>query len=51
MSTTFWDRLWRSAGIQFVGLFIIAYFIYGRVASSGGNDAGDLKHRRPRSAD
>ena len=29
MSTTFWDRLWRSAGIQFVVLFIIAYFIYG----------------------
>jgi hypothetical protein len=29
MSTQFWDRLWRSAGIQFVILFIIAYFIYG----------------------
>ena len=29
MSTTFWDRLWRSAGIQFVVLFIIAYFIHG----------------------
>jgi hypothetical protein len=29
MSTTFWDRLWRSAGIQFVILFIVAYFIYG----------------------
>jgi hypothetical protein len=29
MSTQFWDRLWRSAGIQFVVLFIIAYFIYG----------------------
>ena len=29
MSTTFWDRLWRSAGIQFVVLFLIAYFIYG----------------------
>ena len=29
MNTTFWDRLWRSAGIQFVVLFIIAYFIYG----------------------
>ena len=25
----FWERLWRSAGIQSVGLFIIAYFIYG----------------------
>src|ERR1700730_11159312 len=29
MSTQFWDRLWRSAGIQFVILLIIAYFIYG----------------------
>lgn len=25
----FWDRLWRTAGLQFVGLFIIAYLIYG----------------------
>ena len=25
----FWERLWRSAGIQFVGLFIVAYAIYG----------------------
>ena len=23
----FWERLWRTAGIQFVGLFIIAYVI------------------------
>jgi hypothetical protein len=29
MSSEFWDRLWRSAGIQFAILFIIAYFIYG----------------------
>ena len=29
MSTQFWDRLWRSAGIQFVVFLIIAYFIYG----------------------
>ena len=29
MSIQFWDRLWRSAGIQFVVLLIIAYFIYG----------------------
>src|SRR4030095_13068781 len=29
MSTTFWDRLWRSAGIQFVALFLVAYFVYG----------------------
>jgi hypothetical protein len=25
----FWERLWRSSGIQSVGLFIIAYLIYG----------------------
>lgn len=25
----FWGRLWRSCGIQAVGLFIIAYIIYG----------------------
>ena len=29
MSTQFWDRLWRSAGIQFLIFFIIAYFVYG----------------------
>jgi hypothetical protein len=29
MSTQFRDRLWRSAGIQFVIFLIIAYFIYG----------------------
>jgi hypothetical protein len=29
VSTQFWDRLWRSAGIQFVIFFIIAYFTYG----------------------
>jgi len=29
MSNPNWDRLWRSAGIQSVGLFIVAYFIYG----------------------
>jgi hypothetical protein len=29
MSPQFWDRLWRSAGIQFVVLLIIAYFVYG----------------------
>jgi hypothetical protein len=29
MSPQFWDRLWRSAGIQFVILFVIAYFAYG----------------------
>jgi hypothetical protein len=25
----FWERLWRSSGVQSVGLFIIAYLIYG----------------------
>jgi hypothetical protein len=25
----FWERLWRSAGVQSMGLFIIAYVIYG----------------------
>jgi hypothetical protein len=25
----FWERLWRSSGIQSIGLFIIAYLIYG----------------------
>jgi hypothetical protein len=25
----FWERVWRSSGIGFVGLVIIAYFIYG----------------------
>jgi hypothetical protein len=28
-SPAFWERLWRTSGIQFVGLFIIASFIYG----------------------
>ena len=25
----FWERLWRAAGIQSLGLFIIGYVIYG----------------------
>ncbi len=25
----FWERLWRTSGLQFVGLFIVAYAIYG----------------------
>jgi hypothetical protein len=28
-TSAFWERLWRSSGIQAVGLFIIAYLIYG----------------------
>jgi hypothetical protein len=46
----FWERLWRTAGIQFVGFYIIAYVIYGYppgvgaspdalVAFYGGNQA------------
>ena len=25
----FWERLWRTSGMQFVGLFIVAYVVYG----------------------
>jgi hypothetical protein len=25
----FWEKLWRSSGIQSVGLFVIAYIVYG----------------------
>src|SRR5262245_14872152 len=35
----FWERLWRTAGIQSVALFIIAYAIYGyqpNVGARGG---------------
>src|SRR5262245_28373520 len=28
-TAAFWERLWRTSGIQFVGLFILAYAIYG----------------------
>jgi hypothetical protein len=28
-SRGYWERLWRTAGIQFVALFIIAYAVYG----------------------
>lgn len=27
--SAFWERLWKSAGLQFVGLFVVAYLIYG----------------------
>jgi hypothetical protein len=30
-----WDRLWRTAGIQFVGLTILAYLIYGDLPGVG----------------
>ena len=28
-SSAFWERLWRTSGVQFVGLCIIAYLVYG----------------------
>ena len=28
-TSAFWERLWRSSGIQSVGLFMVAYVIYG----------------------
>jgi len=31
----FWERLWRTSGLQFVGFFIIAYFVYGYQPSVG----------------
>jgi hypothetical protein len=31
----FWERLWRTSGIQFVGLFIIASLIYGTQPPTG----------------
>jgi hypothetical protein len=37
-TSAFWERLWRSSGIQSVGLFIIAYVIYGsqpQIGASG----------------
>jgi hypothetical protein len=32
---TFWERLWRTSGLQFVGLFIIASVIYGSQPQAG----------------
>ena len=31
----FWERLWRTSGLQFVGLFIIASLIYGSQPETG----------------
>src|ERR1700738_3940598 len=31
MSTPNWDRLWRTAGIQFVAFFVICCVIYGHL--------------------
>ena len=34
-SSRFWERLWRTAGLQFVAFFIIAYLIYGNQPQVG----------------
>ena len=34
-TSAFWERLWRSSGIQFVGLFIVTCFIYGHQPQVG----------------
>jgi hypothetical protein len=34
-TSLFWERLWRSSGVQAVGLFIIAYVIYGNQPQVG----------------
>ncbi|TPI76275.1 hypothetical protein [Mesorhizobium sp. B2-8-9] len=34
-SPPFWEHLWRTAGIQAVGLFMVAYFVYGYQPSVG----------------
>ena len=31
----FWERLWRTAGLQFVAFFILAYLIYGNQPQVG----------------
>jgi hypothetical protein len=40
-----WERLWRTAGIQFVGLTILAYLIYGDLPGIGAtSDALSFYH-------
>src|SRR3981081_928372 len=39
MSTPNWDRLWRTAGIQFVVFFVIACVIYGHLPGVSGSAA------------
>jgi hypothetical protein len=34
-TSAFWERLWRTSGIQFVVLFIVAYLIYGYQPQAG----------------
>jgi hypothetical protein len=31
----FWERLWRTAGIQSIFFFIVAYFVYGHQPQVG----------------
>ena len=31
----FWERLWRTGGIQSIFFFVIAYFVYGHQAQIG----------------
>ncbi len=38
------ERLWRTAGIQFVGLTILAYLIYGDLPGIGAPDALSFYH-------
>jgi hypothetical protein len=34
-TSAFWERLWRTSGLQFVGLFIVAVLIYGAQPPTG----------------
>jgi hypothetical protein len=34
-SPAFWERLWRTAGVQAVGLFLVGYLIYGHQPQIG----------------
>lgn len=34
-TSAFWERFWRTSGIQFVGLCIVAYLIYGYQPAAG----------------
>ena len=40
-TSAFWERLWRTSGVQFVGLCIIAYVIYGNQPKVGAS-TGEL---------
>jgi hypothetical protein len=35
MSTTNWDSLWRSAGMQFVAFLVVSCVIYGHLPGPG----------------